>query len=65
MPVNALYDTGTSMTCMAKRFFDTLPIKHKLIPCDRYIAGTGDETLKPVGKCFFQLQLGKGNSEIG
>ena len=23
--VNALYDTGASMSCMAKQFFDTLP----------------------------------------
>ena len=28
MPVKALYDTGTSMSCMAKMFFNTLPIKH-------------------------------------
>ena len=47
------------MSCMAKQFFDTLPIKPKLIPCDRYIAGMGGETLKPVGKCFVQLQIGK------
>ena len=27
MLVNTLYDTGTSMSCMAKWFFDSLPIK--------------------------------------
>ena len=60
MLVNALYDTGMLMSCMAKRFYDTLPIKPKLIPCDRYIAGMGGKTLKPVGECFVQLQIGKG-----
>ena len=59
MPVNVLYDMDMLMSCMAKQFFDTLPIKPKLIPCDRYIAGGGGETLRPVGKCFIQLQIGK------
>ena len=59
MPVNALFDTGRSMSCMAIRFFDTLPIKPKLILHDRYIAGAGGETLKPVGEFFIQLQIGK------
>ena len=34
MPVDVLYDTGVSMSCMAKRFFDTLTMKPKLIPCN-------------------------------
>ena len=59
MPVNTLNDTSALMSCMAKRFFNALPIKPKLIPCDRYIAGMGSETLKPEGKCFIQLQIGK------
>ena len=59
MPVNELYDTVASTSCMAKRFFNTLPIKPKLKPCNRYIAGMGGETMKPVGKCFIQLQIGK------
>ena len=54
-----LYDTGTLMSCMAKWFFNTLPIKLKLTPCNRYIAGTGGKTLRPVGKCFIQLQIRK------
>ena len=58
MPVNMLYDTGASMSYMAKCFFDTLPI-NKLIPCDMYIASMGGKTLRPVGKCFIQLQTGK------
>ena len=60
MPVNALYDTGTSMSCMAKRFFDTLTMKPKLIPCNQYIAGTGGKILRLVGECFIHLQIGKG-----
>ena len=59
MPVNALYDTGMSRSCMSKRFFDTLLMKPQLIPCNRYIAGMGDKTLRPVGKCFVCLQIGK------
>ena len=58
-PLNALYDTGVSMSCMTKQFFDTLPIKPKLIPCNRYIAGAGGETLRPIGKCFIHLQIGR------
>ena len=59
MPVNGLYDTGMSVSCMAKWFLNTLPIKPKLIPCNRYIAGAGGKTLRPVGQCFIQLQIGK------
>ena len=58
VPVNVLYDTGMSMSCMAKWFFDTLPMKPKLISCNRYIAGMGGETLRPVSKYFFCLQIG-------
>ena len=59
MPVNVLHDTGRLMSCMTKRFFDTLPIKPKLIPCDGYISGMGGKALKPVGECFIQLQIAK------
>ena len=59
VPVNTLHDTGMSMSCMAKWFFDTLPMKTKLIPCNRYIAGVGGETLRPVGECFIHLQIGR------
>ena len=45
-----LYDTGASMSYMAKSFFDTLSIKPKLIPCHRYMH---------LGECFIQLQIGK------
>ena len=59
MPVNGLYDTGALMSCLAKQFFDTLPMKPKLIPCNRYIAGAGGKTLRPVGECFIYLQIGR------
>ena len=59
MPVDTLYDIGASLSCMAKRFFDTLIMKTKLIPCNRSIAGTGGKILRPVGKCFIHLQTGK------
>ena len=54
-----LYDTGALISCMAKRFFNTLPINPKLLPCNRYITGAGGEVLRLVGKCFVQLQFGK------
>ena len=63
MPVNTLYDTGGSMSCMAKRLFDTLPIKPKLMPCNRNIAGVGGKTLRPVGECFIHLQIEEEYSE--
>ena len=59
MPANVLYNIDASMSCMAKWFFDTLPIKPKLIPCDRYSAGMRGKTLKQVGKCFVHLQIRK------
>ena len=59
MPVNALYDTGSSMSCMAKRFFETLLMKLKLIPCNSFIAGVEGKTLRLVGECFIHLQIGK------
>ena len=58
-PVDALYDTGISMSCMAKRFFDKLTMKPKLIPCIQSITGTGGKLLRLVGECFICLQIGK------
>ena len=52
MPVDALYDTGASKSCMARRFFDTLAMKPKLIPCNQSIVGAGGEILRPVGEYF-------------
>ena len=59
MPVDALYDTGMSMSCMAKRFFDTLAVKLKLIACNQSIVGAEGKILRPVGECFICLQIGK------
>ena len=59
MSVDALYDTGASMSCMAKRFFDRLAVNPKLIPCSRSIAGAGGETLRLAGECIIHLQIGK------
>ena len=52
IPVHVLYDTGASMSCMAKRFSNTLPINAKLISCNRFIAGARGEVLRLVVKCF-------------
>ena len=57
--VNALHDTGVSMSCMTKMFFDTLPMKPKLMPCNRYIAGVAGDTLRHVHKYFILLQIGR------
>ena len=59
VPVNVLYDTGALMNCMANQFFDTLLIKPKVIPCERYIADVRGKTLKLVSECFIKLQIGK------
>ena len=55
MPGYALCDTGMSMSCMTKRFFDTFTMK----PCNRYIAGAGVKTLRLIGECFVHLQIVK------
>ena len=36
-----------------------MPMKPKLIPCNRYTAGAGGKTLRPVDKCFVCLQIGR------
>ena len=57
--VDALYDTGASISVMFKWFFNKLPIKPKLIQYNRNVLGAGGEVLIPVGGCFIQLQMGK------
>ena len=54
MPVNMPYATGVPMSCMAKWFFNTLPTKPKLIPCDRYIAGMGGKILRTCRQVICQ-----------
>ena len=62
--VEALYDTGTSISAMSKCLFDKLQNKPKLIGCNRSISGAG-ETVVPVGECFIQLQIRKRHFMIG
>ena len=57
--VEALYDTGMSISDMGKCFFDQLQVKPKLIRCNRSISGAGGEAIIPVGECFIQLQISK------
>ena len=57
--VDALYDTGASISVMSKPFFDKLLNKPKLIQCNRNILGAGGEALIPVGECFIKLHIGK------
>ena len=57
--VNAHYDTGASISVMAKLFYDKLQSKPKLAKCSRNISNVSGEALIPVGECFVQLQIGK------
>ena len=58
--VEALYDTGASISVMSKCFLSTFQSKAKLIKCNRNISGMGGEALIPLAECFLQLQIGKG-----
>ena len=59
LEVEALHDTGASLSVMVRHFFERLPNKPKLIKCTRNISGVGGEALVPAGECFVQLQIGK------
>ena len=59
LEVEALYDTGASISVMSQCFCDRLQYKPELIRCNRSISGAGGEALVPVGECFIQLQIGK------
>ena len=59
LKVDALYDTGVSISVMSKQFFEKLQNKPRLIKCNRIISGAGGEALVPVGEWFIQLQIGK------
>ena len=56
--IDALYDTGASISGMSLWFFNKLENKPKLIKYNRSISGAGGGTLIPVGKCFIQVQIG-------
>ena len=57
--VNALYDTGASISVMAKCFCNKLQNKPKLAKCSRNISNASGEALIPVEEWFIQLQIGK------
>ena len=56
--IEALYDTGASISVMSQYFFNELENKPKLIKCNRTVSGAGRGMLIPVGECFIQLQIG-------
>ena len=57
--VNALYDTGASISVMAKHFCNKLQSKPKLAKCSRNISNPSGNALIPTGECFVQLQISK------
>ena len=57
--VNILYDTGASVSVMAKHFYDRLQSKPKLAKCSRNILNASGKGLIPIGECFVQLQISK------
>ena len=57
--VNALYDTGASISVMAKHFCDKLQSKPKLAKCSRNNSNASGKALIPIRECFVQLQIGK------
>ena len=57
--VNALYDTGVSISVMAKHCYDKLQNKLKLAKCSRNTSNASGKALIPVGESFMQLQTGK------
>ena len=54
--IEALSDTGASISLMSQQFFSKLENKPKLIKCNRTITEAGRGTLIPV-ECFDQLQI--------
>ena len=57
--INALFDTGASISVMTKHFYDKLQNKPKLAKGSRNILNASGEALIPAGECFIQLQIGK------
>ena len=55
--IEALYDTGTSVSIMSHQCFNTLENKLKLMKGNRYISGAGAGKPIPVGECFIQLEI--------
>ena len=57
--VNAHYDTGASISVMAKHFSNKLQSKPKLAKYKRNISNASGKALRPTGECLVQLQIGK------
>ena len=57
--VEALYDTGTSISVMSKCFLDNFQSKPKSPICNRNISGMVGKALIPLEECFIQFQRGK------
>ena len=57
--VDTLYDTGVSISVMAKYLYDRIQNRPKLTKCNGNILSTSGEVLILVGECFIQLQIGK------
>ena len=57
--VEALYNTGASISVTSKCFQDKFQSMPKLIKCDRNTSSAGGEALVPLGECFVQQQIGK------
>ena len=55
--IEALYDTGVSISVMSQQFFNKLKNKPKLIKCNRTISEAGKGTHILVRECFIQLKI--------
>ena len=55
----ALFNTGSSMSVISAKFFDSLKHKPKIITCSRTFRAAGGEALFPKGECFLQIEIGK------
>ena len=58
LKIEALYDTGASISVMSHRFYNLLENKPNLIKCNRSVSGAGRGVLIPVGECFIKMQIG-------
>ena len=56
--IEALYDTGVSISVMSQKFYNLLENKPKLITCNRSVSGAVGGALIPVEECFISVQIG-------
>ena len=57
--VIALFDTGTSMSVISIKLFNSLKHQPKILQCNQTLRGAGGEALIPKGECFLQIKIGK------